>query len=88
MLVGAGKGALVYRREEVWPLLNKIKDDYFSWLVLFSILLLLLEVLFFNKGLIFSLLLAAGMVYYGRKRIEQNRKRGKFYFGVELFFSS
>ncbi len=69
-------------------MLNKIKNDLFSWLVLFSILLLLLEVLFFNKGLIFSLLLAAGMVYYGRKRIEQNRKRGKFIFWCGIVFFS
>lgn len=67
---------------------NKIKNDFFSWLVLFSLLLLLLEVLFFNKGLIFSLLLAAGMVYYGRKRLEQNRKRGKLLFWCGIVFFS
>lgn len=65
-------------------MLGKIKNDYFSWLFLISLLLLLLEVLFFNKGLIFSILVAAGMIYVGRKRLE--RKFGKFLFWIGILF--
>lgn len=67
-------------------MLDKIKNDYFSWLFLISILLLFLEVLFFNKGLIFSLLVAAGMIYIGKKRL--HRKLGKFIFWVGILFFS
>jgi lia operon protein LiaF len=65
-------------------LLNKLKNDYFSWLFLIGCMLLLLEVLFFNKGLIFSLLVAAGMIYIGRKRLE--RKMGKIIFWMGILF--
>ncbi|WP_318505833.1 cell wall-active antibiotics response protein LiaF [Bacillus sp. T3] len=65
-------------------MLGKIKNDYFSWLFLISLLLLILEVLFFNKGLIFSILVAAGMIYVGRKRLE--RKFGKFLFWMGILF--
>ncbi|WP_147533551.1 cell wall-active antibiotics response protein LiaF [Bacillus marasmi] len=65
-------------------MLGKMKNDYFSWLLLMSLILLLLEVLFFNKGLIFSLLVAAGMVYIGRNRLE--KKKGKFLFWVGILF--
>lgn len=65
---------------------NKNNNDYFSWLLLISIMLIMLEVLFFNKGLIFSLLVAAGMVYYGRKRIQ--RRGGKLLFWVGIIFFS
>lgn len=65
-------------------MLGKIKNDYFSWLFLISLLLLLLEVLFFNEGLIFSILVAAGMIYVGKKRLE--RKFGKFLFWMGILF--
>lgn len=69
-------------------MLNKNKNDYFSWLLLISILLLILEVLFFNKGLIFSLIIAAGMVYFGRKRIEKKRGKLLFWVGILSFSAS
>lgn len=65
-------------------MIGKIKGDYFSWLFLISILLLLLEILFFNKGLIFSILVAAGMIYIGRNRL--NRKSGKMIFWMGILF--
>ncbi len=61
---------------------NKNKNDYISWLLIISILLLILEVLFFNKGLIFSLIVAAGMVYFGRKRIHKKTGKMLFWFGI------
>ena len=63
---------------------QKLKSDYFSWIVLIGAFFLLLDVFFFNRGLIFSLIVATGMVYLGRKRMP--RKTGKLLFWVGLFF--
>ena len=63
---------------------QKLKSDYLSWIVLIGAFFLLLDVFFFNRGLIFSLIVATGMVYLGRKRMP--RKTGKLLFWVGLFF--
>lgn len=65
-------------------MLKEIKKDYASWLILIAIGILLLELLFFNNGLIFSLLLASGMVYFGRKRL--HRLLGKVLFWGGILF--
>ena len=65
-------------------MLKDSKNDYASWLLLIAIGLLLLEVLFFNNGLIFSLLIASGMVYFGRKKL--HRLMGKLLFWGGIFF--
>ena len=65
-------------------MLQKLKSDYLSWIVLIGAFFLLLDVFFFNRGLIFSLIVATGMVYLGRKRMP--KKTGKFLFWVGLFF--
>lgn len=65
-------------------MLNKIKDDYLSWLVLIGAILLLLEVFFFNPGLIFSLFVSGSMVYFGRKLL--HKVIGKVLFWAGLFF--
>ena len=65
-------------------MLQKLKSDYLSWIVLIGAFFLLLDVFFFNRGLIFSLIVATGMVYLGRKRMP--RKTGKFLFWMGLFF--
>ena len=36
---------------------NNVKSEYFNWIVLIGILLLFLEVLFFNGGLIITFIL-------------------------------
>ncbi|MGN1400659.1 MAG: cell wall-active antibiotics response protein LiaF [Bacillus sp. (in: firmicutes)] len=51
------------------------KTDIVSWLVVFTVLLLLIEVTFFDGGLLFSLGLSGLLLYYGKKRI--GKKRGK-----------
>lgn len=67
-------------------MLDKMKTDYVSWILLIGIILLLLEISFFNSGLIFSLLISIGCIYLGRKRLP--RKSGKllFWFGAIAFF--
>lgn len=61
------------------------KNDYIGWLVIIGVIILLLEILFFNRGLIFSLFFAGAMIYFGRKRAR--KKRGKILFiGGIIFF--
>jgi len=64
------------------------KNDYISWMVIIGIVILLLEILFFNRGLIFSLFIAGGMIYMGRKKA--GKKFGKILFitGIILFVIS
>ncbi|WP_071396163.1 cell wall-active antibiotics response protein LiaF [Bacillus tuaregi] len=64
-------------------MLQKLKSDYLSWIVLIGAFFVLLDVFFFNRGLIFSLIVAIGMVYLGRKRMP--RKTGKLLFWAGLF---
>ena len=63
---------------------QKLKSDYLSWIVLIGVFFLLLDVFFFNEGLIFSLIVATGMIYLGRKRMP--KKTGKLLFWAGLFF--
>lgn len=58
------------------------KNDYIGWLVIIGVLVLAMDILFFNRGLIFSLFVSVGMIYLGRRRA--GRKRGKilFYGGI------
>lgn len=60
------------------------KRDYTGWLVVIGVVVLLLEILFFNSGLIFSLLFAGAMIYYGRKKA--GKKGGKFLFIAGIIF--
>ncbi|CAM3910699.1 cell wall-active antibiotics response protein LiaF [Mesobacillus zeae] len=65
-------------------MLRQMKKDYISWIVIISAVLLLLEISFFNKGLIFSLPASAAMIYFGWKKMP--RKFGKFLFWGGLLF--
>lgn len=65
-------------------MLKNWKNDLVSWIVITGLFLLLLEVTFFNKGLIFSLLASGAMVYFGRSLMP--KKSGKALFWVGLFF--
>lgn len=63
---------------------KNLKHDYISWLILLGSMVLLLEVFFFNKGLIFSLFLSAGMIYLGKRKAR--KKKGKLLFWGGIFF--
>ncbi|RSD26740.1 cell wall-active antibiotics response protein LiaF [Mesobacillus subterraneus] len=65
-------------------MLNNVKKDFVSWIVITGLLLLLLEVSFFNEGLIFSLLASGAMIYFGRSSMP--KKSGKVLFWAGLFF--
>ena len=63
-------------------MLNKVKSEYVSWIVLLGIIVLLLEFFFFNRGLIFSLLVSIGMIYIGRKWMPKTSGKLLFWFGL------
>ncbi|WP_110112698.1 cell wall-active antibiotics response protein LiaF [Bacillus sp. CGMCC 1.16541] len=61
------------------------KTDYMNWILLVGVVLLLLELSFFNGGLIFSLLVAAGCIYIGRRRLPKQSGKLLFWGGVIAF---
>lgn len=63
----------------------KMNSDYVNKAVLFGIVVLLLELAFFNRGVIFSLLVALGMVYIGRKRMPSSSGKLFFWSGIVFF---
>ncbi|MEH7375071.1 MULTISPECIES: cell wall-active antibiotics response protein LiaF [Bacillaceae] len=60
------------------------KNDYIGWLVIIGAIILVMEILFFNSGLIFSLFISGGMIYLGRKRA--GKKKGKILFIGGIIF--
>jgi lia operon protein LiaF len=65
-------------------MLKNAKSDYTGWLVIIGVVVLLLEILFFNSGLIFSLLFAGLLIYFGRKKA--GKKSGKILFFGGIIF--
>lgn len=63
----------------------KIKTEYISWAILFGMVVLFLEISFFNRGVIFSLLVAMGMIYMGRKWMPSSTGKLFFWFGIAFF---
>lgn len=61
-------------------MLRNIKTDYLNWIILIGVLLLLLEVLFFNGGLIVTFILSIGCIYLGKKW--KPRFMGKVFFWI------
>ena len=64
------------------------KNDYIGWLAMIGALVLGLEILFFNRGLIFSLIFSCGLMYLGRKKAGKKRGRVLFIAGVFFFIIS
>jgi lia operon protein LiaF len=61
------------------------KNDYLGWMFIIGVIILAMEILFFNSGLIFSLFISGGMIYLGRKRT--GKRMGKILFiGGIIFF--
>ncbi|WP_066306167.1 cell wall-active antibiotics response protein LiaF [Bacillus sp. FJAT-29814] len=58
------------------------RNDYTGWLVFIGFAVLLLELLFFNEGLIFSLFIAGGMIYLGRRKPEKKLSKLLFFGGI------
>jgi lia operon protein LiaF len=66
--------------------LQKIKKDYLSIIFIVGLILLVLEITFFDGGLIFALLIGAGCIYYGRKRLYKTFGKLLFWFGIVFIF--
>ncbi|AIE59075.1 cell wall-active antibiotics response protein LiaF [Bacillus methanolicus] len=69
-------------------MMNKLKSDYISWILLIGLVMLFLEISFFNKGIIFSLLVASGMIYFGRKMMPKTFGTLLFWAGLIFFAAS
>lgn len=69
-------------------MLKKVKDDYISWLILLGSMVLMLEVFFFNRGLIFALSISAGMIYLGKRKARKKKGKILFWGGIVFFFAS
>ncbi|WP_141604515.1 cell wall-active antibiotics response protein LiaF [Terrilactibacillus laevilacticus] len=61
-------------------MIERIRTDFFSWMFMIAVILLFVQVIFFDWHSLFLLLLFTGCIFYGRKRLHDNR--GKFLFGV------
>ena len=48
-------------------MVHKTKSDYISWIAIFSVVILLIEIAFFNGGLLFSAFMSILFLYFGKK---------------------
>lgn len=65
-------------------MLKNKKNEYTGWFVVIGAVILMLEIFFFNPGLIFSLFVSGGMIYLGRKW--EGKKKGKWLFYGGIIF--
>ncbi|TYS67163.1 cell wall-active antibiotics response protein [Sutcliffiella horikoshii] len=63
-------------------MLNKMKSDYLSFIIVVASLIFLLEILFFNTGLIFSFLFSGFLMYIGKKKWHWLIGKALFVIGV------
>lgn len=52
-------------------MVHKTKSDYLSWLAIFAVVILLIEITFFNGGLLFSIFMSAVFIYFGKKKFHR-----------------
>lgn len=67
-------------------MLKNKKVDYIGWMFFLGGIVLLLEILFFNRGLFFALFISVGMIYLGRKKEVKKGRRILFWCGIIFFF--
>jgi len=68
--------------------LNKIKSDNLNAFFLLGIILLIIEVTFFNGGVLFSFVISFGCIYIGRKKLPRTFGKILFWFGwISLAFT-
>ncbi|MEH7384463.1 cell wall-active antibiotics response protein LiaF [Bacillus sp. JJ1521] len=67
---------------------NKIKSDNLNAFILFGIILLIIEITFFNGGVLFSFIISFGCIYIGRKKMPRTFGKILFWFGwISLAFT-
>lgn len=63
-------------------MINRLRTDGISWIILIGILLLFLEVSFFDGGVLIFLCIAAFCIYLGRKKLPSKSGRLLMWFGI------
>jgi lia operon protein LiaF len=76
------QGACAFRMKKGGITLFKSRTDYVASILIIGVILLLLEISFFNSGLIFSLVFSAFMIYFGRKKWSSTLGKILFWIGV------
>ena len=64
------------------------KDNLISWILIFAVLLFLIEVTFFDGGYLFSLGIAAFLLYYGKKKFHKYRGKLAVFSGAVIVIVS
>jgi lia operon protein LiaF len=63
-------------------MMNRLKTDGISWIILIGILLILLEVSFYDGGVLFFLFFAAFCIYAGKKKLSSAFGKILLWFGI------
>ncbi|OCA83091.1 cell wall-active antibiotics response protein [Bacillus sp. FJAT-27225] len=67
---------------------RKMTGDNMGWLIIAGAIVLLLEIAFFNSGLLFSIFLSGAMIYLGRKKRHSKFWRLLFWVGIVILVTS
>ncbi|ALC92397.1 cell wall-active antibiotics response protein [Bacillus sp. FJAT-18017] len=67
---------------------RKMTGDYMGWLIIAGAIVLLLEIAFFNSGLLFAIFLSGAMIYMGRKKRHSKFWRLIFWVGIIILVTS
>lgn len=67
---------------------QRIKKDFAGWIVIIAGFLLLLEIFVLHPGLIFSFLVAIGLMYYGKKGRKRKISKLMFWAGLLVLLIS
>lgn len=63
-------------------MVQKSKSDLFYNFILFGIVIILIEIAFFNEGLLFSAFTSAVFIYYGKKKYHKTMGKLSLFIGV------
>ncbi|WP_053365088.1 cell wall-active antibiotics response protein LiaF [Bacillus sp. FJAT-27245] len=67
---------------------RKMTGDYMGWLIFGGGIILLLEIAFFNSGLVFSIFLSGALIYFGRKKSPSKFGKILFWVGIVILIAS
>lgn len=67
---------------------RNIKSDYLNWIIIIGAIILALEILFFNRGIIFSLFISVALIYLGRQKAGRKRRKLLFFGGIIFLVGS
>lgn len=60
------------------------KNDFISWMLLIACVMVLLEATINGEGIVFTILICAGLMYFGRKRMPKRSGKILFWAGVVI----